>query len=63
VQLRVFPPDMVAAARKVAADVLADVAARNDMARKVHDSYVAFRERTAPWSRVSIRAVLEAREG
>ena len=37
--------------------------ARGEMARKVHDSYAAFRERTAPWSRVSIRAVLEAREG
>jgi len=26
-------------------------------------AYVAFRERTAPWSRISIKAVLEAREG
>ena len=33
------------------------------MARKVHDSYAAFRDRTAPWSKVSIKAVLEAREG
>ena len=63
VQLRRFPGDVVTAARKVAADVLAEVAARSDMARKVHDSYAAFRDRTAPWSRVSIRAVLEAREG
>ncbi|MEA2927900.1 MAG: hypothetical protein QOG38_328 [Hyphomicrobiales bacterium] len=63
VQLRSFPPDVVHAARKTAADVLGDLAARSDMARKVHDSYVAFRDRTAPWSRVSIRAVLEAREG
>jgi hypothetical protein len=39
------------------------LAARSDMARKVHDSYVAFRDRTAPWSRMSIKAVLEAREG
>ena len=37
-------------ARKSAADVLADVAARSETARKVHDSYAAFRERTAPWS-------------
>jgi hypothetical protein len=29
----------------------------------VHDSYLAFRERTAAWSRISLRAVLEAREG
>jgi hypothetical protein len=38
-------------------------AARSDLARKVHDSYAAFRDRTAAWSRVSIKAVLEAREG
>jgi TRAP-type mannitol/chloroaromatic compound transport system substrate-binding protein len=63
VQLKSFPRDVVDAARKVSADVLADLAARSDMARKVHGSYVAFRERTGPWSRVSIRAVLEAREG
>ena len=53
VQLRGFPGDVVTAARKVAADVLAEVAARSDMARKVHDSYAAFRDRTAAWSRVA----------
>src|SRR5436305_1878055 len=63
VQLRTFPREVVTAARKVAGDVLGELAARSDMARKVHDSYSAFRDRTAPWSRVSIRAVLEAREG
>jgi TRAP-type mannitol/chloroaromatic compound transport system substrate-binding protein len=63
VQLRDFPRDVVAAARRQAADVLAELAGRNDMARKVHDSYAAFRARTAAWSRVSIKAVLEAREG
>ena len=63
VQLKTFPRDVVDAARKVSAEVLAELAARSDMARKVHDSYAAFRERTGPWSKVSIRAVLEAREG
>ena len=63
VRLKSFPGEVVASARKVAADVLADLAARSDMARKVHDSYAAFRDRTAAWSRVSIKAVLEAREG
>ena len=33
------------------------------MGRKVHDSYAAFRDSTAPWSRVSIKAVLEAGRG
>jgi TRAP-type mannitol/chloroaromatic compound transport system substrate-binding protein len=63
VQLRSFPADVVTAARKQAADVLGELSARSDVTRKVHDSYAAFRDRTAPWSRVSIRAVLEAREG
>jgi TRAP-type mannitol/chloroaromatic compound transport system substrate-binding protein len=63
VQLKSFPAPVVTAARKVAADVLAEIAARGEAARKVHDSYAAFRERTAAWSRISIKAVLEAREG
>ena len=63
VQLRGFPGEVVAAARKVSVDVLADLAARSELSRKVHDSYAAFRDRTAAWSRVSIKAVLEAREG
>ena len=63
VQLRGFSSDIVAAARKVASNVLAELAGRSEMARRVHDSYAGFRDRTAPWSRVSIKAVLEAREG
>ena len=51
------------AARKQASDVLAELASKGETARKVHDSYAAFRARTAPWSRVSMRAVLETREG
>ena len=61
VQLREFSADVIAGARKQANDVLAEVAARSEMARKVHDSYAAFRERTAPWSQISIKAVLGAR--
>ena len=42
--------------------MLGELAARRrDQRGKVHGSYVAFRERTAPWSRVSIEAVLRAR--
>ena len=63
VQLRTFPADLIAAARATAAGVLADVAGKSAAARKVHDAYVAFRDRIAPWSRVSLQAVLEAREG
>jgi TRAP-type mannitol/chloroaromatic compound transport system substrate-binding protein len=63
VQLRTFPADLIAAARKEAASVLSELAARSERARRVHDSYTAFRERSAAWSRISLKAVLEAREG
>jgi len=61
-QLRTFPPDLVAAARTTAAEVLGELAGKSDKARKVHDSYVAFRDKVAAWSRVSLQAVLEARQ-
>ena len=62
VQLRAFPQDLIAAAKMTAGHVLGDLAGRSAAVRKVHDSYVAFRERTGTWSRISLKAVLEARE-
>jgi TRAP-type mannitol/chloroaromatic compound transport system substrate-binding protein len=53
---------MVDAARKQAIDVLGEMAARDAVSAKIHKSYIDFRARTAPWSRVSIEAVLGARE-
>ncbi len=61
VQLRAFPQALVAAARAQAADVLNELAGRNELTRRVHDSYLAFRARTTAWSRISIEAVLGAR--
>jgi len=61
VKLTAFPGDLVTAARKQADDVLGELALRNAISAKVHDSYAAFRAQTAPWSRVSIEAVLSAR--
>jgi TRAP-type mannitol/chloroaromatic compound transport system substrate-binding protein len=62
-QLRTFPPDLVAAARKEANDVLGELGGKSPGAQKVRDSYVAFRDKISPWSRISLQAVLEAREG
>lgn len=61
VKLMAFPNDLIDGARKQAADVLGEVAARSTIAAKVHKSYADFRARTAPWSRVSIEAVLRSR--
>src|SRR5271155_2952535 len=62
-QLRSFPPDLVAAARTTARDVLSELAGKSAAAQKVHDSYVAFRDKISTWSRISLQAVLEARQG
>jgi TRAP-type mannitol/chloroaromatic compound transport system substrate-binding protein len=62
-QLRTFPSDLVSAARATASDVLGELAGKSDKARKVHDSYAAFRDKISAWSRISIQAVLEARAG
>jgi TRAP-type mannitol/chloroaromatic compound transport system substrate-binding protein len=61
VTLAAFPDDLVAGARRQADDVLGELAQRNAITAKVHGSYTAFRAATAPWSRVSIAAVLRAR--
>jgi TRAP-type mannitol/chloroaromatic compound transport system substrate-binding protein len=61
VKLTAFPSDLVAGARKQADDVLGELSQRNAVTAKVHESYTVFRTRTAPWSRVSIEAVLGAR--
>src|SRR5262245_6875306 len=61
VKLVAFPEDLIAAARKQANDVVGELAGRSAITGKVHASYTAFRERTAPWSRISIESVLRAR--
>jgi TRAP-type mannitol/chloroaromatic compound transport system substrate-binding protein len=61
VKLAAFPNDLVDAARREANDVLGELAARDAITGKIHKSYSDFRARTAPWSRVSLAAVLSAR--
>jgi len=63
VKLRSFPAAVIGAARKTAADVLAELGAKSDIARRINESYAAFRASTAAWSSVSLKAVLEARDG
>ncbi len=62
VQLFRFADDIVRVARGHADAILADMAGSSAIAKKIHESYLGFRERTARWSRVSIRAALEARD-
>ncbi len=63
VKLQTFSGEIVAAARRQAAGIIGELSARSDIARRIGESYANFRSRTAAWSRVSLKAVLEARDG
>jgi TRAP-type mannitol/chloroaromatic compound transport system substrate-binding protein len=63
VQLRAFPQEVIVGARSTSTEVLSELGSRNPATRKVYDSYVAFRERAGAWSKISLKSVLEAREG
>ena len=54
-------PTSIAAARRKRPRCSPSSPARSDVAKRTHDSYMAFRERTAAWSRISIKGVLDAR--
>jgi TRAP-type mannitol/chloroaromatic compound transport system substrate-binding protein len=61
VKLREFPAELVTAARKQSVDVLGELADRDAISRKIHGSYLAFRDKVGGWSRISLEKVLGAR--
>ena len=63
VKLQTFSGEIISAARKQSADIIGELSAKSDIARRIGESYAGFRSRTAAWSRVSLKAVLEARDG
>ncbi len=63
VQVTAYPADVLAAARKAADEVLADLAAKDPLSGKIAQSWLAAREHLAPWNDVALRAFLDARVG
>lgn len=61
VKLRTFPADVIEAARGHARDVTNDLAGRSDIAKRIVDSYTAFRTNAGRWANVSVKAVLDSR--
>ncbi len=53
VQLRRFPPDVIAAAREASADVRAGAGQGSDLARRIYESFEAARAALRPWSELS----------
>lgn len=61
IQLRAFPESVLTAAREASEAVLAELAGENTLAGEIHQSFQAARDRLMDWSRVSLRAFLDAR--
>ncbi len=58
-----YPADVLAAARKAADEVLAELAAKDAMSEKIVKSWLAARNHLSPWEDVALRAFLDARVG
>ena len=62
-ELRRWPDEVVAAARKAAEEVLAEFEAMGDIERRIYRSFRAVRDQAERWSAISARGFLEARSG
>ncbi|HID82308.1 MAG TPA: TRAP transporter substrate-binding protein [Chromatiales bacterium] len=61
VDVRKLPDDVINSLRALSDEVTSELAAKNEQARKIYDSYKSFREKVIKWQNVSERAYLEAR--
>ena len=61
VDLRKFPDEVLAQLKNVSDEVVAEVANKDPMSKKVYESFKAFRDQASAWHDVSERAYLNAR--
>ena len=62
VDLRRFPDDVLKKIKRLADEVVAEVAAKDAMSKKVYESFSKFRKQAIAWQNVSERAYLNARD-
>ena len=61
VQLRRFPDEVLRKIAELSEDVVASIGAQNDLSRRIHESYVAFRSESMEWARIGEQAFSMAR--
>jgi TRAP-type mannitol/chloroaromatic compound transport system substrate-binding protein len=62
VNLRQFPDDVLAKLRILSDEVVAEVAAKDNLSKQVYESFRRFRDQVMEWHKVSEQAYLRARE-
>lgn len=63
VTIKSYPAEVLSALKATSADVLEEFAAKDELSGRIYESYTKARDRLAPWSNVSIRKFLAARDG
>ncbi|MDD3519563.1 MAG: ABC transporter substrate-binding protein, partial [Chromatiales bacterium] len=63
IQLRRFPDAVLARLRAIADEVLEDLARRDPMTRRIHDSYRSFQQDVTAWHALSEAAIYGVRGG
>lgn len=63
VQLKKFPDDVLRELKAASDAVVAEIAAKDTLSKKVYESFVHFRDQVVAWHDVSERAFLNARAG
>ncbi|MFE8070506.1 TRAP transporter substrate-binding protein [Marinobacteraceae bacterium S3BR75-40.1] len=61
VQLRRFPDDVINKLRDMSKKAVANLAEKDDMARKAYESYKSFRDKVVPYTAISEKAYLDIR--
>jgi TRAP-type mannitol/chloroaromatic compound transport system substrate-binding protein len=61
VDLRPFPEEVLAQLKQVSDEVVAEIAEKDPMSKKVYESFKAFRDQASAWHDISERAYLNAR--
>ncbi len=62
VQLKALPDDVLTTLRTLSDEVIADIAAKDTLSKKVFESFSAFRKNVMAWHDISERAYLNARK-
>lgn len=61
VQPRPFPDDVMQRLRRISDEVVAEMANSSEMARRIHESYSAYKARVEDWHAIAEHAYLNAR--
>jgi TRAP-type mannitol/chloroaromatic compound transport system substrate-binding protein len=61
IKIRRFDDAIIQSLRKITGEVLADTSRKDEIARRVHDSFMKFRAAAVRWADISERAYLNAR--